>query len=174
VRHEEAGQPLAHQARHVVAVQPVVRGIRGALAQVTPAELGHALAHAGADVRDDLPVPRRQPQEDAVHVEEGLQQRLLVALAHAVHGEGGVAQVGVEGAQVAQLVLLRALEGLHVVLHGVQPAQHQVEDAHCGAQVVGQLLDHHREGAGHLAQHALAVHLRGRRGRGEGRGESAA
>lgn len=102
-------------------------------------------------------------------------------LAHAGHAEGGVLEgLLIEVLQVLDLDLV-VVEGLHVVLHRVERAQHQVEDDDLHAEPGGQLPDHGGEGAAHRAKdliaegHVLvrACDARGKRG-GEGRGGACA
>mmetsp|Transcript_36980 Transcript_36980/g.114189 ORF Transcript_36980/g.114189 Transcript_36980/m.114189 type:complete len:444 (+) Transcript_36980:332-1663(+) len=154
-RREEAREAVADEAGDVVAVEVVV----GLGHHLVLEEVHHAHRHAVADVGDDLQVRRLQLLALARHAEELLEQRALLALADAVDVPVVEQQLLVERGEDLAL----GLHGdRHVVLDGVEPAQHEVEQANGVAQLVVELDDDGREAAGHVGQDVVAeleVHL---------------
>eukprot|EP00128_Syssomonas_multiformis_P007267 Colp12_sorted_trinity150504_noHs@30891 len=154
---EQAGQTLAHEARDVVAVEVVGGDVHGALSQVLLHVRGHAGAHALRNVSDDFLGGGGEGLEDSHTLAVVLQQRALVAQAHAIHVPAVRDQAHlVELVEVLDLHAVVGLEELHVVLDGVQGTQGQVEDKDVHAQALGQLVDHRRERATHLVEHVVA------------------
>lgn len=100
-------------------------------------KVGHAVAHAFRDVGNHISIPFLQPIEHGRHFRVPFHE-VDVGSIPARHRERFIAAVFVECAQQRDF----GFDGdSHVVLHRVQGAQNQVEDAHRVAQRFGELLD---------------------------------
>mmetsp|Transcript_17637 Transcript_17637/g.25750 ORF Transcript_17637/g.25750 Transcript_17637/m.25750 type:complete len:457 (-) Transcript_17637:512-1882(-) len=155
-RTEQAGQTLAYHAGHKVAVAVVLHGGGGALAKVLAHKLRHARPHAPRDVSYHLARLGWQRSKSLGDVRESLQQNCFVALANPIHTPVCVQKSLLMEVYQQSLLLLGVLEGSHVVLHGVQPPQHQVEHQDVQAHLLRQLQDHRCKRARHLVEHILA------------------
>ena len=138
----------ADQAGDVVAVLvPVLQGDDLALDEVA-----HPRAHSLGDIGDDVLVLLLQREEHRGDLGVLVHENFVVLLAARVD----VLRVVNLLPEYLQLRALGLIRDAHVVLDGVQRAEHEVEDAHRVLQLVRQLLDDDRERPGHEVEHVVA------------------
>ena len=135
-------------AGDVVAVLvPVLQGDDLALDEVA-----HPRAHSLGDIGDDVLVLLLQREEHRGDLGVLVHENFVVLLAARVD----VLRVVNLLPEYLQLRALGLIRDAHVVLDGVQRAEHEVEDAHRVLQLVRQLLDDDRERPGHEVEHVVA------------------